>query len=1664
MATSFFVNKADLDFIMAQIRIAERSVGINPDTRVVGALPNLTSTSLTNAIIAENPGMTVAVAQTSMLGLRTVDGSFNNLLNGQSKFGAADTPFPRLTTPTFLNDNDGDVMPLGPVGSGAPTITNNDYGVLATGNVGSVADADPRIISNLISDQTANNPATAGVTITNTAPEPGLPRYNSAMTIFGQFFDHGLDLVTKGGNGTVYIPLQEDDPLFDKGADGIAGTADDGPNFMALTRATSKVVNGVPQTENTVTPWVDQNQTYSSHASHQVFLRQYTKVNGRAVSTGKLQEGVNGGLSTWNDVKAQALTMLGIKLSDFDIDRVPLLRTDAYGRFIPGANGFAQVAYSVTETTATGTVVRNFFIEGTAAGLDINNLSVPVGFVPTPGAIGSPFVKVLGAGAAFLNDIAHHAAPGLVDHDGNPATPKIRQVADTDPGVGDDGDPLTYDDEMLGAHFITGDGRGNENIALTANHSVFHDEHNRQVDANKQTILASGDIDFINSWLSPSAQLTTVANIPTDPTALAAYAETLTWDGERMFQAARFSTEMQYQHLVFQEFVRRISPDIGDFDAYSPAINPAIVGEFAHVVYRFGHSMLTETVDRFENDLTTVNGDPGQAKLLDAFLNPQMYAGSGATVSEADANIFRGITRDVGAEIDEFISPTLRDSLVGLPLDLAALNIARGRDTGIPPLNVARQQLFNDFSTQPGGAALTPYTSWNNFGANIANPGSLVNFIAAYGTHTTITSATTLQGKRDAAQALIDRNVPDSDDFLDATGAYAGGNLGGLNDVDLWIGGLAETKVAEGLLGSTFNFVFARQMSQLQDNDRFYYLGRATGNLLTALEGNSFTDIVMRNTDLGKNIHSTHISGSLFDSPDLIIELDRGIAQTDYNGAAPGRDPVSLIRINNGPAPAPGGHDLGGSLNYTGALNAVLGGTEGNDVLTGGSGIDDLWGDGGNDTLNGGGGDDRLYGGDGNDTLNGGDGSDVLHGNDGNDSLFGGAGKDRLFGGAGNDFLNGGLNDGRDELFGGEGNDTLVGSSADRDILEGGAGDDLYIIRGGTEVRISEIADAGNDTVRSDVDFTLDLDFENLQLVGSIDGTGNEVDNLIAGGAATNTDGNNVGGNNNIDGLGGNDTINAGDGNDTISGGDGDDVIDGGTGEDIAIFRNTSANYTIEGSTNIDGIAIKAYDVNKDGFISVIDNSLIDGTDKVKNVEVLQFADATIDISASKNPITVVEQSGDIDLILDNNNQYVAIDAATNTVTKLLDAGLAITPTRFPGWSVVGVEKNTVGELQFVWKNGNQFWLSTNSDPGRFINPISKEIDFNQDFNGDGNIGGYQVENKGNAILSVSNAGEYVAQAKTGGPEINLQYDGVNVRPDSYAGWSIVGAEIAGADVKQIWKNTAGDFWYSTNTDPGQAISKRDIITKELELKQDFSGDGQLFIETAGSTKLSVNAAGEYVANNGGADITLNYGASGNLTINDAFAQSGWFIVGANIVGAEVQQIWKHTNGHQYWYSTNTSTGALVTNILPHESSFGQDFNGDGRVTRIDTPNFDLFTLGGVALTTSITTHLGISAINNFDPSDELFFSNKTFTALAAPIPGINGPRLATSDYAAVNFASDALIDSSISAKIIYNVGTGSLFYNENASAQGFGDKGGQFAVLENKPSVLNPHNLLVGP
>nr|WP_135210601.1 peroxidase family protein [Vitreimonas flagellata] len=918
--------------------------------------------------------------------------------------------------------------------------------------------------------------------IPNIAPDEGLSApFNSWFTLFGQFFDHGLDLVNKGGSGTVFMPLMPDDPLYDFGADGVvsaddgfgadgvANTSDDSPNFMLLTRATNGrgpdgilgTADDIREHNNQTTPFIDQNQTYTSHPAHQVFLREYRlNDNGDAVSTGRFLDGAHGGLATWADIKNQARDMLGVLFSDHDVHNIPLVMTDAYGRFIPGANGYAQIGVRVgngadgISGTADDEIV---YVEGVAGGLDIND---PAAISAALAAAGSSFTSgsVVRINHAFLDDIAHGAAPGVFDHDGSPATPRINQTADADDLVGNnDGLPGTYDDELLEAHFITGDGRGNENIGLTAVHTIFHSEHNRLVGAihdEVRAILATDGIsDFVRGWVS---RLPGESDAAFDARILDGISDE-EFNGERVFQAARVFTEMQYQHLVFEEFARKVHPGIDIFINIDMTINPAIFAEFAHVVYRFGHSMLTETVDRFDADFNVIGAggvagpEEQQIGLIAAFLNPVEFVASGVDAAEASAAIIRGMTRQSGNAIDEFITEALRNNLVGLPLDLAALNLARGRDTGVPGLNEARRQIY----AMNGDSALTPYTSWIDFAQNVKHPASVINFIAAYGTHALITAETTMEGRRAAAMAIVtgvdqvlaDGRViaapTDALAFLNATGAYAGGSLGGLEDVDLWIGGLAEMPPPFGsMLGTTFAFIFETQMEMLQNGDRFYYLARFSGlNFLSELEGNSFASLIMRNTDL------KHLPGDVFATPDWTLEVDQSQQHTGLgpNGNAdptwadegePNNLFTPLVSRNN---PDTLGADTN-YLRYNGGGHVVLGGTENNDILIGGIGDDTAWGDGGDDRIEGGGGFDILNGGDGNDIItdNAFDGN--IKGGDGDDVIHAGDGIDLVIGGRGNDFVNLGTGEG-DEVFAGLGNDFITGDGTLVGLV-GGFGDD----------------------------------------------------------------------------------------------------------------------------------------------------------------------------------------------------------------------------------------------------------------------------------------------------------------------------------------------------------------------------------------------------------------------------------------------------------------------------------------------------------------------------------------------------------------------------------------------------------------------------------------------
>jgi Ca2+-binding RTX toxin-like protein len=300
-----------------------------------------------------------------------------------------------------------------------------------------------------------------------------------------------------------------------------------------------------------------------------------------------------------------------------------------------------------------------------------------------------------------------------------------------------------------------------------------------------------------------------------------------------------------------------------------------------------------------------------------------------------------------------------------------------------------------------------------------------------------------------------------------------------------------------------------------------------------------------------------------------------------------------------------------GATAFTGTGNAI------DNLIIGGGGDDVLSGLAGNDTLIGGAGTDTLSGGTGNNTLQGGTGNDVYIVSSAGDSVIENAGEgtdavrtdlaklvlsanvENLFftgagnftgtgnalanfivGGSGADELNGA--DGDDTLVGGAGSDMLIGGTGNN-ALQGGTGNDIYIVTSAGD-SVFEAAGEGTDQVRTTLaSYSLGANVEELSFtgIGNFIGNGNALANLIIGGAGAD-ELNGVDGDDTIVGNAGSDLITGGEGNDTLSGNLGNDILNGGNGADRFVFDSAL------GPNNID--TVSNFTVGQDRIL--LDNSV----------------------------------------------------------------------------------------------------------------------------------------------------------------------------------------------------------------------------------------------------------------------------------------------------------------------------------------------------------------------------------------------------------------------------------------------------------------------------------------
>jgi len=261
---------------------------------------------------------------------------------------------------------------------------------------------------------------------------------------------------------------------------------------------------------------------------------------------------------------------------------------------------------------------------------------------------------------------------------------------------------------------------------------------------------------------------------------------------EIMYQMARKEVGALIQKITFEEFLPAIGITLTPYSGYKPNLRPDIVNTFATAGYRIGHTMVADDILLFSNDCQEVG--PVELDLLDVFWNPQIL------ITYGMETFFKGFAAHTQYETDTKINSVLRDFLFVSPnspvrfgIDLGSLNIQRGRDHGLPGYNRVRA-----FYTG------RPALSFSDITSN--------------------------QSLADSLKILY----------------------GNVNNVDVWVGILAEDHVAGKSVGKTMHEILRVQFEKLRDGDFYYYrndpfLPPAT---VKTIMSTTFADVMKRNTKL----------------------------------------------------------------------------------------------------------------------------------------------------------------------------------------------------------------------------------------------------------------------------------------------------------------------------------------------------------------------------------------------------------------------------------------------------------------------------------------------------------------------------------------------------------------------------------------------------------------------------------------------------------------------------------------------------------------------------------------------------------------------------------------------------------------------------------------------
>ncbi|KFW70811.1 Thyroid peroxidase, partial [Pygoscelis adeliae] len=283
--------------------------------------------------------------------------------------------------------------------------------------------------------------------------------------------------------------------------------------------------------------------------------------------------------------------------------------------------------------------------------------------------------------------------------------------------------------------FMAGDSRSSEVTSLAAMHTLWLREHNRLARALKN----------INSH----------------------------WTAETVYQEARKIVGALHQIITLRDYIPKIiGPDafnlyIGLYTGYDPTMNPTVSNVFSTAAFRFGHATIQPIVRRL-NAQYLDDPELPNLHLHEVFFSPwRLIKGGGLDP------LLRGLLAH-SAKLqmqDQLLNEELTEKLFVLSnngsLDLASLNLQRGRDHGLPG-----------------------YNDWREF-----------------------CGLPKLETQTDLNTVITNHNVTEK--IMES--------YHNPNNIDVWLGGLIEDFLPGARTGPLFACIIGKQMKALRDGDRFWW-------------------------------------------------------------------------------------------------------------------------------------------------------------------------------------------------------------------------------------------------------------------------------------------------------------------------------------------------------------------------------------------------------------------------------------------------------------------------------------------------------------------------------------------------------------------------------------------------------------------------------------------------------------------------------------------------------------------------------------------------------------------------------------------------------------------------------------------------------------------------